>query len=615
MFRLPPAARRFLILLLLLAATPAPGAVTGATPGGDIELLDPDQAFQLQAQARGDQVQLRFTIADGYYLYRDRIRIDAAAGASQRLLGPIRKPPGIRKQDRLFGAVQTYRRQVVIEVPLLATPSNHQVRLVVTSQGCADIGICFPPQRKVLQIKLPGAGGDTSRAGPPVNGTAMTGSALGQLSETDQLAQGVVQGSLWLVLASFFGWGLLLAFTPCVLPMVPILAAIIAGQGERLGGRRGFSLAAVYVLAMALTYTGAGFGAALLGQNLQAMFQNPVVLVVFSGIFIALSLAMFGVYELQMPAAWQTRLQGLSQAQHGGRYGGVAVMGALSALIVGPCVAAPLAAALIVIGGSGDPLRGGLALFALSLGMGMPLLAVGAFGDRVLPKLGPWMNLVKQLFGLLLLAVAIYLLARILPTAVVMGLWSGLLIVAAILFALSPTAGFGKGVGWVAQLRVRQGLGALALVYASLLAVGAASGAEDPLNPLARVFGVEQPSLQFIRVRSLAELDHRVAEANRNGQPVMLDLYADWCITCKQLEAETFSDQRVHAALNNTVLLQADLTDYNAADKALLTRYQLLGPPAILFFDTRGREIRSRRVIGFMAAADFQRTIHQALRS
>ncbi len=579
-----------------------------STAGVGAEFPPPDEVFRLDAVALDDRtVQVRFAIREDFYLYRKRMKF-AIEGSASDLADTIVLPEGKLKSDPYFGDMQVYYRGVDVQIPI-AGESTESVTLRVGYQGCAEAGLCYPPQTKLLKVTLPAAG--SSGQGGAISGSLPTVDVQGQLSETDQLASNLVHGSLVFMLASFFGYGLLLAFTPCVLPMVPILATIIAGQGERVGGTRGFSLAVVYVLAMALTYTGAGISAAVLGQNLQALFQHPVVLVLFSGVFIALALAMFGFYELQMPSSWQTRLQTLSQASSGGRYGGVAVMGALSALIVGPCVAAPLAAALIVIGGSGDPVRGGLALFFLSLGMGVPLLAVGAFGDRVMPKMGAWMNQVKQLFGLMLLAVAIYLLSRILADSISMGLWSGLLILTAVVF----TRGSSVGPGHIAILRLRQGLGALALVYASVLAVGATSGASDPLDPLAMVLGDGQHRLKFIRVSNLQELDRLLSEAKHNGQPVMLDFYADWCISCKQLESETFTKPGVQVALKNTVLLQADVTAYGDEDKALLARYQLQGPPAILFFNLSGEEVRARRVIGFMDEVDFRRTVGQALKS
>ena len=519
-------------------------------------------------------------------------------------------PPGKLKDDPYFGQMRVFTHGVDVQIQL-ATNQSGMVQLKVGYQGCADAGLCYPPQNKILKVSFP----DTGNVTPGNRINSSTGVAYlqqGQLSETDQLAQGLVQGSLLGVLASFFGWGLLLAFTPCVLPMVPILASIITGQGEQLGSKRGFSLSLVYVLAMASTYTAAGITAALLGHNLQALFQHPAVLILFSSVFVALSLAMFGLYELQFPSSWQTRLQQLSQSNSSGRYGGVAVMGSLSALIVGPCVAAPLAAALIVIGGSGDPLRGGLALFALSIGMGIPLLAVGAFGDRIMPRLGPWMILVKQLFGVMLLAVAIYLLSRILPAMVIMGLWSALLVLTAVLFAMGGSTLMS---GQVGILRMRQGIGALALIYASLLAVGAASGANDPLNPLAKVLGEQHHSLVFKSVNSVSELDVILTQAKRDGQYAMLDFYADWCVTCKQMEAETFTDRGVQAALHNVILLQADVTDYNDQHKALMARFNLLGPPAILFFNLKSEEIRVQRVIGFVDGADFKQTVNKALDS
>jgi thiol:disulfide interchange protein DsbD len=367
---------------------------------------------------------------------------------------------------------------------------------------------------------------------------------------------------------------------------------------------------------MSLTYTAAGVIAGLFGQNLQALFQHPAVLIGFSVVFVALALAMFGFYELQVPVALQTRLAAFSHRRRGGSYLGVGTMGVLSALIVGPCVAAPLAAALIVIGTAGDPLRGGLALFTLSLGMGVPLLAVGAFGPRLLPRVGPWMVLVKQLFGVMLLAVAIYLLSRILDEVIVLALWSALALLSAVLIFRSGVGQGGQHTPPARPRRLLRNTISFAVAgYALVLAIGAATGANDPLRPLAGVLGAQHSTLQFERVKSVADLQRVVTQANSDGRIVMLDFYADWCVSCIEMERETFVAPAVHAALNDAVLIQADVTAYDAADKALLERFGLHGPPAILFFGLDGRERRAFRVIGFMDADEFASHAIRARRS
>jgi thiol:disulfide interchange protein DsbD len=427
--------------------------------------------------------------------------------------------------------------------------------------------------------------------------------ASAPVSEQDRLATLIRDGALPWVVAMFFGFGLLLAFTPCVLPMVPILSSIIVGHGSSMSTRRAFSLSLVFVLAMSLTYTVAGVAAALLGQNLQAAFQHPLILIGFSAVFVVLALAMFDVYELQMPAAIQTRLTETSQKQAGGTLVGAGVMGFLSALIVGPCVAAPLAAALIVIGQSGDAVRGGSALFALSLGMGMPLLAFGASAGKLLPKAGAWMEAVKKFFGLLLLGVAIWMLERIIPPAATLALWGLLLLMSGIfmgaLDSLQPGAATGRRLG--------KGLGLVALLYGVLLLVGAASGGSDPFRPLQGLIGEQSQtqSLKFTYVKSNSDLDRQLAAAASNGQLAMLDFYADWCVDCKKMERYTFVEPAVIASLEGMVLLKADVTANDDPDKKLLQRFGIFGPPTIAFFGPDGREVRAFRQVGFASAEEF----------
>jgi len=570
----------------------------------DDPFLPVDEAFALRApRFDAGAVTVAFDVAPEYYLYRSRMSFEVVSPDGASALAP-QLPEGKSKHDEYLGDQQVYYKHVQMRVPVDAARSATTLQLKVRYQGCADAGLCYPPQERVIPVRMFAV---TSAIGSE---PSQSQSAKAVLSETDQLAHSINSDALALVLGTFFIAGLLLAFTPCVLPMIPILSSIIAGQQDSPDAKSGFTLSVVYVLAMSFTYTAAGVAAALFGQNLQALFQQPTVLIGFSIVFVALALAMFGFYELQLPVALQTRLAGFSQRQRSGSYLGVGIMGMLSALIVGPCVAAPLAAALIVIGTAGDPLRGGLALFALSIGMGVPLLAVGAFGPRLLPRAGPWMVLVKQLFGVMLLAVAIYLLSRIIDSAVELALWCALVLLSAVLVFRSGAASPGSA-GKVARLALSLGL----VVYAGALAVGAATGAHDPLNPLARLLGTQHNTLQFQRVKSVAELDEIIAQARRDEQIVMLDFYADWCVSCIEMERETFTDLAVQEALKNTKLIQADVTDYDGVDKALLERFGLHGPPAILFFGRDGQEHRRFRVIGFMAADDFGSHVIRAGRS
>jgi thioredoxin:protein disulfide reductase len=483
--------------------------------------------------------------------------------------------------------------------------------LQVRYQGCAQDGICYPPTTWTVQ--LASLAGDRAA---PVAGVASAETVAAEAaptSESDRLAALITGGALPAVLAVFFGFGLLLAFTPCVLPMVPILSGLIVGQGPEITTRRSFHLSLVFVLAMALTYTVAGVVVALLGHNLQATFQHPAVLIGFSVVFVALALAMFGFYELQMPAALQTRLATLSNRQRAGTWFGAGAMGVFSALIVGPCVAAPLAAALIVIGASGDPVRGGAALFALSLGMGAPLLAFGASAGRLLPKAGPWMTTIKNLFGILLLGVAVWMLERIVPPAGALALWAALLFLGAIFLGaldpLTPDAGPGR--------RVLKGLGLMGLLYGAVLLVGAAAGGGSVWQPLVGIRSggsLTQPVAvaEFRTIKSVADLEHELARANGSGRAVLLDFYADWCIDCKRMERYTFPQPEVRAALDGAVLLKADVTANDSIDRELMNRYGIYGPPAILFFGSGGEELRGFRLLGFVPAARFAQHAREA---
>ena len=548
-----------------------------------------------------------FDVAPGYYLYRSRMGFEVVSPDGVSAQAP-QLPAGKSKHDEYLGDQQVYYKRVQMRVPVRGLAKPATLQLKVRYQGCADAGLCYPPQERVMPIR--------ALAGAATVETSQPSAASGTLSETDQLALSITNDALVLVLGTFFVAGLLLAFTPCVLPMIPILSAIIAGQQDNPQAKSGFALSLVYVLAMSLTYTAAGVIAALFGQNLQALFQHPAVLLGFSLVFVVLALAMFGVFQLQLPAALQARLAAVSQRQRAGSYLGVGTMGALSALIVGPCVAAPLAAALIVIGTAGDPLRGGLALFALSVGMGVPLLVVGAFGPRLLPRAGAWMVLVNQLFGVMLLAVAIYLLSRILNPSFVLAAWCALALLCAVLiFRSKISSPAPRKPLALARTVVRLGLSFGLAASALVLAIGAVTGAHDPLRPLAGVLGIRHNTLQFQRVKSVAELDRVVAQAGNDGRMVMLDFYADWCVSCIEMERETFTAPAVHDALKNAALIQADVTVYDGDDKALLERFGLHGPPAILFFGRDGQERRELRVIGFMDADEFRSHVTRADRS
>ncbi len=580
--------------------------------GGDDTFLQPEQAFSFSAEIKDPYtINAYWDIRDGYYLYRDKFdfTLEDADGVE---LGTIDIPRGKEKNDESFGLMEVFYDEVSIDISLIRTnKAATPLTLVAKYQGCANAGFCYPPMKTALPLSLPEA---TTPA--PTPAAAAPGGDF--ISEQDQLAQSLSEQSILLSMVTFFGLGLLLTFTPCVFPMIPILSSIIAGQGTKLTTRRAFSLSLVYVLAMALTYTVVGILAGLFGGNLQATFQNPWILASFSALFVVLSLSMFGFYELQLPSRLQSRLTEISNRQQGGTLAGVAIMGFLSALIVGPCVAAPLAGALIYIGQTGDAVLGGAALFALSMGMGAPLLLIGTSAGKLLPKAGPWMDAIKAVFGVLLLAVAIWMLERIIPGAAALALWAALFIVSAIylgaLESLQPEAS-----GW---RKLWKGVGVVLLIYGTVLLVGSASGGRDLFQPLSGVVmaqsapgTTQQPArhLQFEQIKGLEGLNQALARAERNNQYVMLDFYADWCVACKEMEAVTFTDPGVQQALSNVMLIQADVTDNDELDKALLDHFGLIGPPTILLFTPSGEELRQYRLVGFLNPDDFEQLLRTAL--
>lgn len=514
----------------------------------EADLLEPEKAFRMSTRALDDRtVEVSFAIAPGYYLYRERFQfeVDAGFGAAFKL-GKPEFPAGVRKKDEFFGEVETYRKQVSIRVPLeKPAAGGDTLRLLVTSQGCADVGVCYVPMQGKANIKLAAAGTSVSDAPSFAQGETATEArkpsrSLASASDFDIVAL-FESGSFWLVIASFLGFGLLLAFTPCMLPMIPILSGIIAGEGRDLNKVRALILSVAYVLGMAVTYAIAGVAAAYSGTLIAAALQNPWVLTTFALIFVWLALSMFGFHELQLPAFLHDRLSSTHQTLRGGHVASVAGMGVLSAIIVSPCVAAPLAGALLYIGQTRDVMLGGGALFAMALGMGAPLVVVGVTEGAFLPKSGPWMEGVKKFFGVLLLAVAVWI------------VWP----VASSIFTPKPAP----------------------------------------------------HGLAFQRIDSVAELKEKLRSP---GKPVLLDFYADWCISCKEMEAFTFTDARVKAKMQGLLLLQVDVTANTDEHKELLKRFSLFGPPGIVFFDASGAEIRGLRVIGYQKADNFLAALDRA---
>ena len=580
-------------------------------------LLDADKAFAFSARALDDKtLEVRYEIADGYYLYRDKFKFQLAPDTAKS--GPAQFPPGKIKKDEIFGEVETYRGSVAIRLPFDAPAGMPEITLKATSQGCADLGVCYPPNPQSLKITL--AGFSPAPGASPL--AALRGKAEAQIElaqpapatagdESSRLAKLLKHASFWLVITTFFGAGLLLAFTPCTFPMIPILSGIIVGHGHAITKRRAFSLSSSYVLGMAATYAIAGVAAGLSGSLLSSALQNPWVLGGFALLFVILSLSMFGFYELQLPAFLQSKVSEEANRQQGGSLHGVALMGALSAVIVGPCVAAPLAGALLYIAQTRDALLGGTALFFLALGMGAPLIAVGVSARHFLPHAGPWMEAVNKIFGVLLLALAIWLVSPVIPAMAHLLAWGALAILSAMyLRAIDPLPVNARG--WT---RFWKGIGILLLLAGASLVIGALGGSRDPLQPFGFLRGAAAESgqsVKFRRVRNLAELD---AQLNNARQPVMLDFYADWCVSCKEMERYTFSDPRVKAKLDTLLLLQADVTENSDADKELLRRFSLFGPPGIVFFDRGGREIDAHRVVGYLPAEDFLLALDAALGS
>jgi thioredoxin:protein disulfide reductase len=592
-------------LVLVVAFFAAPLWAAGAD-----DLLEPEKAFRLSARALDPTaVEVEFRIADGYYMYRDKFRFAVAGGDAK--LGEPQFPLGQRKKDEFFGDVETYRKQVAVRLPV--TGNAEKLRLEVTSQGCADVGVCYPPQVQKVDVRLAGlslgSAGPLAAApqgaAPSFGGREVRGPAI--ISDESRFEQALLSGGFLLTLAIFFGAGILLTFTPCVLPMIPILSGIIVGENRAVAKAHAFALSVTYVLGMAVTYTAIGVIAALSGAFISAALQHPWVLAAFAAIFVVLALSMFGFYDLQLPAALHSKAHAASAKLRGGELGAVALMGMLSAAIVSPCVAAPLAGALLYISQTRDAVLGGAALFSLALGMGVPLVVIGTTEGALLPKSPRAMLGVKKFFGWALLGVAIWIASPIIPVAAQMLAWAALLIVGAVfLHALDPLPHDASG--WA---RLWKGAGVIALVAGAALIIGALSGARDPLQPLAGLRVAEAPGapageVKFERVGTLAQLDARLKTV---GRPVMLDFYADWCVSCKEMERFTFSDPQVKAELAQMVLLQVDVTKNTPEDQALLKRFRLFGPPGIVFFDQAGREIPGLRVIGFQPADKFLQSL------
>ncbi|MBK6638152.1 MAG: protein-disulfide reductase DsbD [Rhodocyclaceae bacterium] len=589
-----------LIRLVFFLALIVSGAVRAADP------LPPEQVFRFNARViDAATIEATWQVRRDYYLYRDKFKFSSPDAS---LATPV-LPKGEMKDDEAFGRVEVYRDELAVRVPVSAvTSANGEIRLQAQSQGCWDGGICYPPQKHNITLNMTGA--------PPAgaaNAASAAPSAEDSSGITALLSRAGHDGGYMLLLASFFGFGLLLAFTPCMFPMIPILSGIIVQHGHAVTHARAFVLSLAYVLGMALTYALIGVAAGLSGTLLSTALQNVWVLGAFALVFVVLSLSMFGLYELQLPSALQSRISASANRQ-GGSLPAIAVMGALSALIVGPCVAAPLAGALLYIAKTGDGVLGGAALFVMALGMGAPLLLVGAFSRQLLPKSGPWMTAVNRLFGVLMLSTALWLVSPVLPVWLNMLGWAALLIVPAIfLHALDPLPPHAPG-----YQKLGKGVGVVMLLAGAAMLAGVLGGARDPLQPLGFVranAGIAvSPAPTWGKVSSVAELDAAIAASAARNTPVMLDFYADWCVSCKEMERNTLSDATVAASMQRFTLLKADVTLNTADDKALLARFDLFGPPGIIFFDVSGKELPAPRVIGYVPPERFSATLDTVLK-
>jgi thiol:disulfide interchange protein DsbD len=587
------------VLLACAAAQPA---------RADDDFLPPEQAFKLSAELRpGAILHLTWAIAPGYHLYRDRL-VFTAPQAGQPTL-----PDGVRKFDSNFNKeMETYAGQLAADLPLKSEAKTPFV-LRVGYQGCADAGLCYPPAEVAFTVDPAVPGALKPATADAV--TPATAAAPPPAREDDSsLAQRTLQsGSAWRIGLAFLAFGLLLSFTPCVLPMVPILSSIIVGEGN-VSRSKGFILALAYSLGMALVYTALGVAAGLAGEGLAGALQKPWVLLTFGALLVALALSMFDVYQLQLPSGLQSRLSATSGRMSGGRFAGVFVMGALSALIVGPCVAGPLAGALLYISQTKNVWTGGWALFSMAAGMSVPLLLTGVSAGSLLPRAGAWMNQVKRVFGLLLLAVAIWMVTPVFPVTVAMLLWGAFAVLCAVFLRVFEPIGAGAGLGAYAG----KTLGLVLLTAGLFELLGAASAGQDVLQPLAHLRGTKVAATQenntarkFERIRTLAELDRVLASSTT---PVMLDFYADWCVSCKEMERFTFSEPQVEAQMKQVRLLQVDVTANNDEDRALMKKFGLFGPPGILLFK-QGKEVPESRVIGFMAADQFARHLSNHIAS
>jgi thiol:disulfide interchange protein DsbD len=601
---------RFVLLMLLCLIAPVANSAGFLDRLGGAKqpvFLPPDKAYALTIGVRDARTLLaNFSITPGYYLYRDKISFKTSDPDVK--ITAVNIPRGEMKHDPNFGNIEVFHQAFQAEIVLeRGAASADVITLNASYMGCSEQGLCYPPITPTLRVNLKDV--NTVQTPAPVLTEAPLPTAKPVQSEGSKIAGLFKSGNFWLIISFFFGAGLLLSLTPCVFPMIPILSGIIVGRGHKITHMHAFVLSLAYVLGMAVTYAAAGVAAGFSGHLISNALQTPWVLGSFSALFVVLSLSMFGLYELQLPSSLQSKLTDTSNRLHGGHLSGVFAMGALSAIIVGPCVAAPLAGALLYIGQTHDAILGGTALFALAMGMGVPLLLIGSSAGVLLPKAGAWMESVKRFFGVMLLGLAIWIIQPLLPVSVQMLLWAGLLVFAGIylraLDGLPPNAN--------GQQKLVKAIGMFILLLGVAYLIGSLSGAQDILRPLGGIgrTGTAEPAgkVHFSRIKDVAELDQRLAQAG--GKTVILDFYADWCVSCKEMERFTFTDPAVRAKLEQALLLQVDVTANSESDQALLKRFGLYGPPGILFFDAQGKEMDDFRVVGYQDAAQFLKTLQR----
>ncbi|PRX26293.1 thiol:disulfide interchange protein DsbD [Paraburkholderia sp. BL18I3N2] len=578
------------------------------------DFLDPAAAFKFSASEKPGEVDVTYKIAGGYYMYRERFAFVTRNGTTT--IGEPQLPAGHIKFDQTFNKnVETYRNELTIRIPVKQAAGPFD--LAVTSQGCADAGICYPPMERVYHVSGAALQPASSVAAPAA---AAAGTSWYDRATSADYAQSLLQGGgFFAIVGLFFVAGAVLSLLPCSYPMIPILSAIIIGEGARVTRARGFALSLAYVVGMAFVYTALGIAAALVGQSLGAWLQSPWVLGVFGVLLTIFALTLIAGFDIALPQRWQDGVSRASSGRSGGKFAAVAVMGALSALVVGACMTAPLFAVLAFIAHTGDAVLGGAALFSMGLGLGVPLLILGFGAGTLLPRAGAWMDGVKVFFGVVLLAAALWIVWPVLGATATMLLSALWLLVASVSLGLFSAPTVGASV-W---RRLGRGVGAALAIWAAVLLVGLAAGSSDPLRPLAVLAArggeagvasasnkpdtAPQGNLPFAPVRSSNELDQAVKSA---AQPAMLDFYADWCVSCKEMEKFTFSDPRVQAKLTQMNLLRADVTANNIDDQALLKRFSLFGPPGIIFFDQRGKEVL--RVVGYESADKFLRSLDRA---